>query len=44
MPRIDEAPYINLREFDEKAERIYARLRADLEREHWGEIDRKSVV
>jgi hypothetical protein len=38
MPRIDEAPYINLREFDEKAERIYAMLRADLERDHWGEI------
>ncbi len=38
MAGIEKAPYINWREFSEKADAIYARLRSELERDHWGEI------
>ena len=38
MPRIDEAPYINLRKFADKAKEIYAKIKNELERDHWGEF------
>ncbi|MBM3237018.1 hypothetical protein FJZ31_12070 [Candidatus Poribacteria bacterium] len=38
MARSDEAHRINLRKFVEKAEAIYAKMRIELERDHWGEI------
>jgi len=38
MARRDEAHSINLRKFVEKAEAIYAKMRIELERDHWGEI------
>ena len=38
MPRIDEAPHINLRKFAEKADAIYAKIKTKLESDHWGEI------
>lgn len=38
MARRDEAHRINLRKFVEKAEAIYAKMRIELERDHWGEI------
>ena len=38
MPKIEEAPYVKFREFIRKAEAIYASVKGQLEKEHWGEI------
>jgi len=33
MPKIEEAPYVKFREFIRKAERIYANVKEQLEKE-----------
>ncbi len=38
MPRIDEAPYTNLRKFADKADEVYAKIKNELESDHWGEF------